>query len=496
MKIVPVDDVWIRIECDDHVARELSDYFAFDITSAKFMPQFKKRHWAGKIHLFKLRGHLIYRGLLPRVLEFAEQREYPVTNTVPHNPHKVYGALESLVSTLPLTPRVYQLEAVEQMMTQKRGIVLSPTGSGKSLIIYLLMRVLDEPTLIVVPTTGLVSQMVADFADYGMDVSEVQTIQAGLTKDVTAQIVVSTWQSIYDLPKSYFEQFKCVIVDEVHLAKAKSLTGLLEKCTVSPYRFGFTGTLDDTQAHRLILEGLFGSVTKVTTTKQLVENKQLTPLKVKLCVLKYPETTCRDMRKALYQDEVEYLVTHPTRLEIVARMAARAKGNVLVLFNFVEKHGKPLHQRIRQLAPHRDVHFVSGEIDGQIREHIRQWVTNNEQQIIVASYGTTSTGINIPNISMIIFASPSKSKIRVLQSIGRSLRLHESKTHATLIDFVDDLRIGASVNHTFRHAEQRVQYYSAEHFSYTMMELDLGRWLDALKNPVGWSQEQKTEVSE
>jgi superfamily II DNA or RNA helicase len=480
MTLVPVDDVWIRIECDDYVARELSDYFAFDIASAKFMPQFKKRHWTGKIHLFKLRGHLIYRGLVSRVVEFAEQRGYPVTNMVPYNPHMVHGALESLVSTLPLTPRVYQLEAVLQMMKEKRGIVLSPTGSGKSLIIYMLMRVLDEPTLIVVPTTGLVSQMVSDFAAYGMDVTEVQTIQAGHTKDVTAPIVVSTWQSIYDLPKSYFEQFKCVIVDEVHLAKAKSLTGILEKCVLTPYRFGFTGTLDDTQAHRLILEGLFGNVTKVTTTKQLVENKQLAPLKVKLCVLKYPETTCRDMRKTLYQDEVEFLVTHPTRLEIVSRMAANTKGNVLVLFNFVEKHGKPLYQRIRELAPHRDVHFVSGEVDAEEREHIRQWVTNGEQQIIVASYGTTSTGINIPNIGVIVFASPSKSKIRVLQSIGRSLRLHESKTHATLIDVVDDLRIGASVNHTFRHAEQRVQYYSAEHFPYTMLELTLDRWLDAV----------------
>ena len=367
MTLVPVDDVWIRIECDEHVARELSDYFSFDIPAAKFMPQFKKRYWAGKIRLFKLRGHLIYRGLLPRVLEFADQRGYPVTNQVPANPHMVHGALEALVDTLPLTPRVYQLDAVLSMMRNKRGIILSPTGSGKSLIIYLLMRVLDEPTLIVVPTTGLVSQMVSDFATYGMDVATVQTIQAGRTKDVTAPVVVSTWQSIYDMPKSYFEQFRCVIVDEVHLAKAKSLTGLLEKCTVSPYRFGFTGTLDDTQAHRLILEGLFGSVAKVTTTKELVENKQLTPLKVKLCVLKYPETTCRDMRKALYQDEVEFLVTHPVRLEIVSRMAARAKGNVLVLFNFVDKHGKPLYQRIQELAPERDVHFVSGEVDADDR---------------------------------------------------------------------------------------------------------------------------------
>ena len=494
---MPVDDVWIRVECDEHVARELSEYFSFDVPGAKFMPQFKKRYWAGKIHLFKLRGHLIYRGLLPRVLEFAEQRGYPVTNQIP-TPSKEYSLAELMQWAskleLPVQPRDYQLSAIQQMLTQRRGIVLSPTGSGKSLIIHLLVQALGKRTLVVVPTTGLVSQMLADFVSYGAPEQYIQTIQGGHSKAVTAPIVVSTWQSIYDMPKSYFEQFQCVIVDEVHLAKAKSLTGLLEKCTVSPYRFGFTGTLDDMQAHRLILEGLFGSVTKVTTTKQLVENKQLTPLKVKLCVLKYPETTCRDMRKALYQDEVEFLVTHPTRLEIVSRMAASAKGNVLVLFNFVEKHGKPLYQRIQELAPDRDVHFVSGDVDADDRERIRQWVTNGEQQIIVASYGTFSTGINIPNLHTMIFASPSKSKIRVLQSIGRSLRLHESKSHATLIDVVDDLRIGASVNHTFRHAEARVQYYSAEHFPYTMLELDLDKWVDVLKNPAGRSQDAKTNA--
>ena len=495
MNIVPVNDVWIRIDCDDHIAHELSDYFSYEIPGAKFMPAFKKRHWTGKINLFKLRGHLIYRGLLPRVLEFAQQRSYPVTNDVPHTPSDlVHGALEALVHELPLTPRVYQLQAIEAMLRDKRGIVLSPTGSGKSLIIYLLMRMLDEPTLIVVPTTGLVAQMVSDFASYGMDVAEVQTIQGGRSKDVTAKVVVSTWQSIYDLPQNYFGQFRCVIVDEVHLAKAKSLTGLLEKCTQSPYRFGFTGTLDDTQAHRLILEGLFGSVTKVTTTKDLVASKDLTPLRVKMCVLTYPPDVCKDFRKSLYQDELEFLVTHPTRLEIVSQMAANAKGNVLVLFNFVEKHGKPLYQRIQELAPDRGVHFVSGEVVADERERIRQWVTNGEQQIIVASYGTMATGVNIPNLHMIIFASPSKSKIRVLQSIGRSLRLHATKSYATLIDFVDDLRIGASVNHTFRHAEQRVQYYSAEQFPYTMLEMGLDKWVECVKNPSSRSLGAKTDT--
>lgn len=480
--IEPVNDVWIRIVCDDSIAREISDHFTFDIPNAKFMPQFRNRNWSGKIRLFKLRDRLLYRGLLTRVIEFAIQQGYDVHNNVP-TPIPLLPALTEWIAAqpLPVEPRDYQIAAVRSVLDRHRGIILSPTGSGKSLIIHLLVRALNVPTLIVVPTTGLVTQLSDDLIKYGTDASQIQTIRGGLSKTLQSPIVISTWQSIYQLPASYFEAFSCVIVDEVHLAKAKSLTGLLEKCTQIPYRFGCTGTLDDMQAHRLVLEGLFGDVIRVMTTKQLIEKKQLAPLKVKLCVLKYPETICRDMKRALYQDEIEFLVTHPVRLEIVSRMAAQAAGNVLVLFNYVDKHGKPLYERIRALAPARDVHFVSGDIAADEREHIRQWVTNGTQQIIVASYGTTSTGINIPNINVIVFASPSKSKIRVLQSIGRGLRMHEQKTHTTLIDVADDLRIGASINHTYRHAEERVKYYAQEKFTYTIHELQLDQWITPIQ---------------
>ena len=504
MRIVPVDDVWIRVECDDSVARELSDHFTFDVPGAKFMPQFRNRNWQGKIRLFKLREHLLYRGLVPRLIEFAAHQGYSVVNDLPPAPslftdHAFQSLLDRL--QLPVTPRDYQVAALRTALTETRGIVLSPTGSGKSLIIYLLTQYLNEPTLIVVPTTGLVAQMRKDFIDYGGDESRIQTIQGGYDKQITSPVVISTWQSIYDMPLEYFNQFRCVMVDEVHLAKSKSLTGLLEKCRYVPHRFGFTGTLDDTHAHRLILEGLFGSVTRVTTTHQLVQQQQLAPVKVKLCAIKYPDAVRREHRGALYQDEVEFLVTSPERLEIVARTAAAAKGNTLVLFNYVEKHGKPLFQRIQHIVDGtRDVHFVSGEVDAAEREQIRLLVEQGTRQIIVASYGTFSTGINIPTLETLIFASPSKSKIRVLQSIGRSLRTHKDKTHATLIDFIDDLRIGASVNHTFRHAEQRVQYYAAEHFPYTLHEFDVETWIGMLSAygaaVSGGSAIARTHVSE
>ena len=483
MTIVPVNDVWLRVECDDATARELADHFSFDVPNARFMPQMRGRNWNGKIRLFKLRGHLLYRGLLPRLLEFATQQGYDVENCVPE-PSPLCADVPAWIASLslPVAPRDYQISAVDALLSRQRGIVLSPTGSGKSLIIHLVTAAINAPTLIVVPTTGLVSQLSSDLRSYGCDAADIQNIHAGLPKAQQARIVLSTWQSIYKLPASYFAHFRAVIVDEVHLAKSKSLSHLLEKCETVPYRFGFTGTLDDTQAHRLVLEGLFGDVTRVTSTHALMTQQHLSPLRVKMCVIQYADDRCRQFRQLPYQDEVDAIVTDPARLDIVALTAAQCTGTTLVLFNFVEKHGKPLFERLQDLVgDHRPVYFVSGDVAADEREDIRQWVSNSDTSIIVASYGTFSTGINIPNIHTLIFASPSKSKIRVLQSVGRSLRLHESKTHATLIDFVDDFRVGRHVNHTFRHGEQRAQYYASEKFPFTVLEQSVDVWLNVLQ---------------
>lgn len=484
MTIVPVNDVWVRVDAEPAILREISDHFTFDVDNHKFIQrQTRYRGWSGKIHLFKLQKQILYRGLVPRLLEFAAQQGYPVENRVP-DPTPVCADIPAWIAaqTLPVAPRDYQVAAVHTLLTHQRGIVLSPTGSGKSLIIHLVTAAVNAPTLIVVPTTGLVAQLSSDLRSYGCPATDIQNIHAGLPKAQQARIVLSTWQSIYKLPPAYFAQFQCVIVDEVHLAKSKSLSHLLEKCETVPYRFGFTGTLDDTQAHRLVLEGLFGQVTRVTSTHTLMAQQHLTPLRVKMCVIQYAEDRCRQVRQLPYQEEVDAIVTDPARLDIVALTAAQCTGTTLVLFNFVEKHGKPLFQRLQDIVgDRRPVYFVSGEVAADDRERIRQWVAGHTHSVIVASYGTFSTGINIPNIHTLIFASPSKSKIRVLQSVGRSLRLHESKTHATLIDFVDDFRVGRHVNHTFRHGEQRAQYYASEKFPFTVMEQPVDVWLNVLQ---------------
>lgn len=481
LKIIPIDNVWLRIVADEGICRELSEYFSFDVPGKQHIPAFKKRYWDGKIRLFKLKTGTIYRGLLPRILEFAEQRGYSVDNTVP-DAHDHYVELEELTSVLEqfdLPDKIeeihdYQIKAVRTCLNSERAVVLSPTGSGKSLIIYFLTQMIpDAKFLIIVPTIGLVTQMQKDFEFYNC-AEPVHTITAGCAKNAKPRIFVSTWQSIYQEKEEYFRQFDGVIVDEVHLAKAKSLTSIMEMCDAR-YRFGFTGTLDGKEVHRLILEGLFGKVGKVTSTSALMEQNKLAQLRVKICVLEYPEQVRKSMRHTQYPDEIDFLVQHPPRNKFIVECVKNTKGNTLVLFQLVEKHGKPLYELIKAACPNKHVHYISGATEGDVREEIREAMSAGDgEHVLVASYGTTQLGINIPNLDTLITAAPAKSEVRVLQSIGRVLRMAEGKSKAVLIDIVDDLRIGKRENFVFKHAQERVNYYSTEKFKFTLHKFNLG----------------------
>jgi superfamily II DNA or RNA helicase len=318
--------------------------------------------------------------------------------------------------------------------------------------------------------------MKSDFADYasGSDWDSEKNCHAifgGQQKMDSRQIVISTWQSIYELPKSYFDQFEVVIGDEAHLFKAQSLTSIMTKLTKCPYRIALTGTLDGTKTNKLAIEGLFGATTKVTTTKDLIDKNLLSTLSIDCIVLNYPQEICKMVKDFPYPDEMDYLVNNGRRNEFITQLALQTKGNTLVLFQFVEKHGKPLYEMIASRANDRHVFFVHGETEADYRESVRQITEGEENAIIVASYGTFSTGINIRSLKNIIFASPSKSRIRVLQSIGRQLRKSDKKDKAKLYDIADDLRWKSRKNHTLKHFVERVKIYSEEGFPFRMIRL-------------------------
>jgi superfamily II DNA or RNA helicase len=275
------------------------------------------------------------------------------------------------------------------------------------------------------------------------------------------------------MPRPYFRQFGAVFGDEAHLFKAKSLTGVMTKLDTCKYRFGLTGTLDGTQTNRLVLEGLFGKAKYVVTTKELIDNKTLSNLKINCIVLKYPDEDRQIVKEFDYGSELEYIVTKVERNIFLSNLVGHCTGNTLCLFQFVEKHGKPLYSIIEEKYKDRKVFFVYGGVDTDTREQIREIVENETNSIIVASYGTFSTGINIRNISNIVFASPSKSKIRVLQSLGRGLRLGDKSQSLKVFDISDDLSIDSKLNFTLRHFKERINIYSEQKFDYKIDRIKL-----------------------
>ena len=483
------NEVYLYIDTEQSTARALSDFFTFEVPGAKFMPAYRNRIWDGKIRLFSPATGELYVGLLPYVKKWLKdyEEEYTISEELKDEKTIDRKILDGFIRQLRLRsngrnikPRDYQVDAIEYAIRNHRALLLSPTASGKSLIIYILIRYYmmllegsaTDKLLILVPTTSLVEQMYSDFIDYGWQEEYMQKIYSGHDKNVTKPVVISTWQSIYKFPKSYFEQFGCVIGDEAHLFKAKSLTTILTKLHLCKYRFGLTGTLDGMQTHRLVLEGLFGTLNKVVTTKELIDKKTLAEFKIKSLVLTYPEHECKLVKDMNYQDEIDFIVTHPKRNEFIRDLSLALKGNTLVLFQFVEKHGSVIYDMI-QSNTDRQVFYVFGGTDTQTREDIRAITENEKDAIIVASYGTFSTGINIRNLHNIVFSSPSKSRIRVLQSIGRGLRVGDNKDKASLFDIADDLSYKSKRNFTLNHFLERINIYNEEQFDYEIKRIKI-----------------------
>ena len=438
--------------------------------------------WDGKIRLADLRSFSIYHGLVPYIEKFCKERDYTLEIDSDISTTENFSAIEAaeFVKSLKLPHEIrdYQLKSFIHAIRNRRILLLSPTASGKSLILYCIIRYLQSADakrgLLIVPTTSLVEQMYSDFASYGYDSEEYCHRQyAGKEKHTNKFLTITTWQSIYKNEGDYFEQFDFVLGDEAHQFKAKSLTTILSGCTAAKYRIGTTGTLDGTQTHRLVLEGLFGPVYKATSTAELIEKKQLADFSIKCLILKYSDTICKESKSWDYNQEIEYIVMNKARNDFIRNLVLSLTGNSLVLFQFVEKHGKHLYENIKEHAGKRKVFFVFGGTDVEIRESIRAITEREHDAIIVASYGTFSTGVNIRNLHNVIFSSPSKSRIRNLQSIGRGLRLGDNKEAATLFDIADDFRIGKFTNYTLKHFVERVKIYDEEKFNYKFYNIEL-----------------------
>ena len=480
--ILKKNEVHLHIESDIHVYYELADYFTFEVPGAKFMQTYKSKYWDGKIKLFNIQNGQIYVGLLDKVIQFCKDHEY----TYEFQESKYYGlpfevnpniskegVKDYVTSISKYKPRDYQVDGIYDALKYNRKLLISPTASGKSLMIYGIVRYYVERkqnTLIVVPTTSLVEQMYKDFADYGWDVgSYCHKIYAGKERETDSQVIITTWQSIYKLPRKYFERFSVVVGDEAHQFKSKSLISIMTKLGNAKYRYGFTGTLDGTQTHKWVLEGLFGPSYKIIKTDELMKKGHVATLDINVLLLKHPPN-----KFETFEDEIQYIITHTRRNNFIRNLALDLKGNTLILFARVEGHGEPLYNLINSNSIiDRHVFFVHGGVATEDRERVREITESENNAIIVASYGTFSTGINIKNLHNIIFASPSKSRIRNLQSIGRVLRKGSNKTKATLYDIADDISYKSRRNYTLNHLIERIKVYNEENFNYDIVKIPL-----------------------
>ncbi len=476
------NEVYLKIDAEPHVYYELADQFTFEVPGAKFMPTYQKKYWDGKIRLFNTQSGEVYIGLLDRIVQFCKDHGYTyefVESKYYGLPFEVNdriskeGVKDYMTAISKYKPRDYQIDGVYDALRNNRKLLVSPTASGKSLMIYAIIRYFVENkknTLIVVPTTSLVEQMYKDFADYGWDVgSYCHKIYAGRERETDSQVIITTWQSIYKLPRKYFERFDVVVGDEAHQFKSKSLVAIMTKLGNAKYRFGFTGTLDGSETHKWVLEGLFGPSYKIIKTKELMKKGHVATLDINVLLLKHPPNRFEN-----FEDEVQYIIGHEKRNRLIRNLALDLKGNTLILFARVEAHGEPLYEMINNnTVEHRNVFFVHGGVPTEDREEIREITEKQDNAIIVASYGTFSTGINIKRLHNVIFASPSKSRIRNLQSIGRVLRKGNGKVKATLYDIADDISTKSRKNYTLNHLIERIKVYNEENFNYDIVNIPI-----------------------
>jgi superfamily II DNA or RNA helicase len=488
----------LSVDSDPSLLKEISEHFSFFAEGYKWMPAFRQKRWDGKIRIFDGAKKELPVGLYPHLKIFARERGYTITvkrnkfygspmdrNEV--NPEELMDFVKSLNLASykgPIQIRDYQFNAVCESYARMRACIQSPTASGKSLILYVLMRLMMQKTvkhkkiLIIVPTTGLVDQLYDDFVEYASDskfnVSKhVHKIYGGKEKhNIEERVVISTWQSIYKMPPRYFKDFYTVFGDEAHGFKSASCTGIMSKCKDAKFRIGTTGTIDNAHVHKLVLEGMFGKVLKMVTTKELQDNNTIAKSKINVIKLNYDMDFRESLGKMEYQRELDFIVTNDKRNEFIKKLALSLKGNTLILFQFVEKHGKVLHKMIDTDAEEgRKIFYVSGEVKTAEREAVRKLIETQKNSITCASV-VFATGTNIVNLDNLILVSPSKSMIKLLQSIGRVLR-KSGDGYTNIYDIIDVLHPRRSKkNYALLHGEARMKIYKSENLEFKIREID------------------------
>ena len=482
--IVKKNEVYIKLKCEPHILYELAPYFTFEVDHAKYLKG-RNKHWNGEIRLLSVSTGEIFVGLLDRVIakiknlgytyEFEHSKFYgpPFEVNSEITQDGVRGLMNALGKKAGLTPYEYQIAAVYECLRYNRKTIISPTSSGKSFCLYAMSRYYlakELRVLCIFPTTTLIHQMYKDWIEYGFDSeNNIHMIYTGQEKNSGKTVTFTTWQSIYKLDKTFYNDYDVIIVDEAHGVQSKSLTGIMKNAHNIKYRFGFTGTLSNKGNSKapnvLTIMGLFGPSYKTINTKELIEKGRAAQLDIQCLVLKHSPK-----KFETYEDEVQYLISSEKRNNFIRNLALSLKGNTLIMFSRVETHGEILYNLIKEkVGDSRKIFFIHGGVDGSDREAVRAIVEREDNAIIVASYQCFSTGVSIKNLHNTILGFPVKGSIRLLQTIGRGLRISKTKNKSVLYDIADDL----GKNYTINHFTERVKIYLEEDFEYRITTVNL-----------------------
>lgn len=487
IKISYFNEVFSNVETDIHTKHKLMRLFHIEEPGHYFNPRYKLGIWDGKRSIYT-GGNLIHTGLIPFIKKYCKNNKIEFEDTTKQYPfHKqnnidISKFIENL--QLPFSPRDYQLNAVKECIHYKKLAICSPTSSGKSFIIYMLARYMQEhkkkynKILIIVPSKILVKQMYDDFADYSKNNSwdvkdNCSRISSDFVKDYNKDIIITTYQSIVNESLEFFKNFEGVILDECHGAqsynneKAKRLHIILNQCINSRYRFGFTGTFPDEMLYKLTLLKYFCNKYDATDYGELLENNWISKFTLNALKLNY----LVNKNGQIYRDELNYIYESSYRNEFLKKLLLKNKNNQLVLFKEVTKHALKFYNELisDQRFEGKKIVLLRGESKVKDRDEAKKLIAENDNIILLATYKLLGTGWSVNNLHHIIFAAPLKSKQPILQSIGRGLRLLNSDKNCQIWDIIDKFLYQ---NILYKQWKEREQHYKSVNFKINLIDID------------------------
>lgn len=464
------------------------------IESWRFNPLVKKGVWDGYVSYIK-DDKWIPAGLWQEVVEICKEYRYELKLngvTAIFDPNISAEGFQAWVDEFfeksDLKPRDYQVDAAYNILKFRKCLAELATSAGKTLISFLTVAyMLDQEKakkiLFIVPNVSLVVQATEDFADYNYRNQvniKIQQIYSGQKIREGRNVVIGTYQSLVKKHESYFDEFDAVIIDETHKAKSTSIKTILSKCRNAEYRYGLSGTIPKRGTlDRLTLMAFTGPVITEVSANFLQKEGHIAQCQVKIIEMDYASDTTKAAFMELatnkneatdvFKFEQDYVINSPGRLNFITKVINKIPNNSLVLFHRIE-HGKRIYENLRQRGD-KVIYYVDGGTDKDIREEYKKKMEAGEDVVIVASYGTFSTGISIKKIHNIFFTESFKSEVIIRQSIGRGLRQHESKDSVTIIDFVDDLSSDGWDNYLMRHSRARRRIYKEQKFKYEVKQV-------------------------